>query len=874
MVVRLILLLLVGGVMILVALGAIKMSHHREMVQKELERDTLAAVRSIETMLWMSGDGIDLTDRSYIESLLRTLMEDNPEEQERVIAACFRVGSTGDVVTVGAWVEPDAGDARWYIEDKKISATPTVAHERASVRKIALSGPTYVEKKLVQSPSEHEVESETPANELVLVVDGHDVWMAVRYEALIELRIEMLLMAVMTLVGLILVRHWFAGPLLEVTGLTRRSSSPEQFYDLSRRLRGEFKQLAEAIGGMMTRIDATNQRLHQRDQAFADLYQFAPAALLTLDCTGKIIEANRQAVTMLGLGNENDLLVLEALSFIEAGDRSRLRQTIDRLDLEDSAGCELRVIGDKRTIDAAVRAAPVRDERGYLHRVRLSIVDISRSRQLQRQLAHKGRVLNLILDHMSDAILLVDREGLVAAHNAKLAAMLHAGNNALVSCPYDPDEFWTRLGILDHAMFVDRLRQIGADRFGSVQERFKTHAGTLLFRSVPVQDADGDAIGRLWVVKDVTVEEESQNLAREQENRLQALRRMNERLEGVDTVSELLERLAQLLYGVMNVDTLGITLRRGFDAHELDAHRRYDRGPTVLHRGTGPLLLDMNRALLGAVEKELMPQMLATRNAALWPDLPKTETWSESVRRAGLTSLAAVPLRGVGDAHGLLWVGRHGGERLDHHQINLMEGLAPFIADRLEIAQLRDRLRDLELTDPATDLPNQHQFNQMIRRLAKRPGHAWSVLNVNLDHFRRLNRAVDHATADVALREIGMMLQRLCRQSNMVTRVTGDPTFGVICPGLTLEDATQLGERLCRTIRDQEIALPGDYPWKPTVSIGVASCPVDGAHYDAERVVELAQVRTTLAKKRGRDCVVACGDGLGGLGVERPCEAV
>jgi len=52
------------------------------------------------------------------------------------------------------------------------------------------------------------------------------------------------------------------------------------------------------------------------------------------------------------------------------------------------------------------------------------------------------------------------------------------------------------------------------------------------------------------------------------------------------------------------------------------------------------------------------------------------------VEEAGLTCLAAGPLRGPHETVGIVWIARRGGERLERHQIHLLETLIPTIAIR------------------------------------------------------------------------------------------------------------------------------------------------------------------------------------------------
>ena len=530
-----------------------------------------------------------------------------------------------------------------------------------------------------------------------------------------EMKAQWLLLAVMMLLGLLLIRRWVTGPLSRVMQLISAHAGPGPFYDLAKSKHDEFSRLAEAIGGMLTRLECTTDQLRSRERACQNLYQFAPAAMVSLDSHGKLQEANQRAAEMLGAGNERSLRGRPILDYIRPEDRGLLRQTIDRLNLDPAARCELRVLSGDKTIDVSVECAGVRDEEGNLQSVHLSLLDVSESKQLHRQLADKGHLLNLILDHIPAAVLLIDSQGRIAAHNQQLAALVQCQPHVLMGQVYDASRFWDEMGVANYELFVNRLRQIDADHHRPARERFETRAGVFLFQGVPVQDANGKPVGRLWVVQDITQQEQNQRLLQQQADQLQALKRLGPQLSDVADRDLLMERVCKQLFDVFGVEAIGLALRRD---------EQGSRSIQILHRGQGPYFLETNRALIQAVEKQLMPQAMANQDAALWPELTTALPWAKAFSQAGLTCLAVSPLRTSADAQGILWIARRGGERLERHHMFLLEALAPVIASRLEITQLRERLNGLELTDPVTGLPNERYFDFETRKIVARPGQA------------------------------------------------------------------------------------------------------------------------------------------------------
>ncbi len=815
---RLVLCLLLGGAVISLGLGILELRRAEAMLGMEITQRAMITTRNIQSVLrGVLGPG----KQRAMQDVLSVYLDG------RVRAV--RVGAADlPVVALGDWPSQPSQIALWQLSEHGISAGHEVAIDRLT---------------LIRAPFSDGQRVVT----LELLIDGAAARQQLKAKLVNQMALQMLLLAMVILMGLLLVRRWFTGPLSDISQLVGQHAGPEPFFRLSAQVTGEFGQLAHAVGGMLTRLDAANAQLRRRERAFENLYQFAPAAMVSLDEQGRIIEANRRAAVLLQFQTEQELLGRLVLDFIRQEDRSVFRQNIERLSIDDASRCHLRLMIQKHELDVLVESAAVRDEEGVLQSVRLSLLDISESSRLQRQLADKSQLLNLVIDHMSDAMLLVDAHGKVAAYNEPMAMMLDQRPGVLVGTHYDPETFWDRLGVADAERFVSKLRQIEAEKDRPAQERFVARAGTFLMQGIPVHDSLEQPVGRLWVARDVSSQEQSERLFAQQARQLQALKRMGQHLDGTTGLDSLLDHLACHLYEVFGVEAVGLALRHGEGGQ---------RSRQILHRGHGSCLLEPNRALMTAAEKNLMPAILGNRDIILWSELPATESWSRVFKAANLTTVAGCPLLGNGETKGILWIARGGGERIDRHHVFLMEALAPLIAARLEIAQLCDHMHDLELSDRVTNLPNAAQFEQALSRLGNRPGSSWSIVLLKIDHFRRLNELLDHDAADNLLCEVGNLLRNLARKDCRAFRIRG-PVFGLICDGYGREEVLQLAERLRESLALHDIPLSVGGRWSITTSIGVVSCPIDGR--DVHDLYDLAMSRLETARRSGRDCIISTG---------------
>ena len=802
--------LVAGGIVISCGLSAIELWRNEADLQSQITGRVAVSVRNLQSVL--RGVLVAGSDRDT-QNVLGYFLSGSS-------IRAVRVEVPGrDKVNAGPWPEKTQDTQLWPLAEEGMTTGQEVDLNRLTI---------------VRAPFNHRTLGTV---NLELLIDGPKVRQDQRSAVLKDVSILWLFLAVMTLIGLMLARQWFIGPLSEVVKLASIGIGPEPFFRLSNQMQGEFSQLCQAIGGMLKRLENATRELAARERAMADLYQMAPAAMLSVDTAGKVLEANQRAAESLGRHQPAMLIGKDVLAIIRSEDRAQLRQCINRLDLDAQARCVVRVDVNNKTSELAVDCVAVRDTEGKLSRVRLSLQDVTDANAMRRDLEDKGRLLNLVLDHMSEAIVLVDGQGNVAAVNQRLAALLGTRTDVLMGQPYDAHTFWEPMGALDSERTIARLRQIEADRARPAQERVEARGGVFVFEGIPVLESADKPVGRLWVVHETTAQEQNDRLLEHQSAQLDALSRLGQQLVDVRQVDDVLTRSSDLLHEIFGVEAVGLALRN---------HQTGGRSIQMLHRGTGPYLLESSRGVVDAVERHLMPAVLASEKLMAWPDLPASAPFAKAFGQAGLTSIAGAPLRGAGQTRGILWIARRGGEKLERHHSHWLETLAPMIAATLEVAQLREHLATLDLTDRVTDLPNRRHFDLMVRRLVNRPGYAWSVLAIDVDRFRQLNDRIGHEAADAVLERLARAIQRVVRPSTFVARLGGN-TFALLVPESTVEQTKGLAKRVTAVITEQVVTLPDGKNWKLTARAGIAGSP-DDSHL-GQGVIDQALARLEAARE-------------------------
>ena len=161
-----------------------------------------------------------------------------------------------------------------------------------------------------------------------------------------------------------------------------------------------------------------------------------------------------------------------------------------------------------------------------------------------------------------------------------------------------------------------------------------------------------------------------------------------------------------------------------------------------------------------------------------------------------------------------------------------------------------ERMRELAHTDALTGLGNRRQADLWLVRevqRAARYARPFTVLMLDIDHFKRLNDDHGHAAGDRVLVDLASELVGMVRASDAVVRWGGEE-FLVLAPETALEDAVQVAE----LIRRQIAKLPLGEAHRVTVSIGVAAHRTGD---DPESLVARADAALYMAKRSGRNAV-------------------
>jgi diguanylate cyclase (GGDEF)-like protein len=143
--------------------------------------------------------------------------------------------------------------------------------------------------------------------------------------------------------------------------------------------------------------------------------------------------------------------------------------------------------------------------------------------------------------------------------------------------------------------------------------------------------------------------------------------------------------------------------------------------------------------------------------------------------------------------------------------------------------------------DPLTGLPNRRAFDLALDD-AVATGRPFSVVLVDVDHFKTINDTFGHTTGDEVLCAIAERTRAAVRATDTLARIGGDE-LALVAPGASADGAARLAAALHDALTGL-VPAPGAAP--VTLTTARASFPDDGA--DRDSLLRAADARLHAVK--------------------------
>jgi len=183
--------------------------------------------------------------------------------------------------------------------------------------------------------------------------------------------------------------------------------------------------------------------------------------------------------------------------------------------------------------------------------------------------------------------------------------------------------------------------------------------------------------------------------------------------------------------------------------------------------------------------------------------------------------------------------------------------IAQNIAQTIERTMLYEKAQKDSMFDELTKLYTRRYFRESCCQefsKAERYGTNFSIIMIDIDHFKCFNDMYGHLTGDEVLRKLASVLRSSVRKGDVISRYGGEE-FIILLPETEKEEATLVAEKL-RGLVEKGLILEceGRNIEKITITAGVASYPGDGKTID--EVIGAADRFLYRGKECGRNRVV------------------
>ncbi len=230
----------------------------------------------------------------------------------------------------------------------------------------------------------------------------------------------------------------------------------------------------------------------------------------------------------------------------------------------------------------------------------------------------------------------------------------------------------------------------------------------------------------------------------------------------------------------------------------------------------------------------------------------------------GGCSVVCMPIRTGGKMLGIIQLVNVDMQVYDRNEL-LLQTLADYAAIAIENARAVRRIQELSITDDCTGLYNaRHLFTVLSEEVHRsaRFGYEFSLLFLDLDHFKHVNDQHGHLIGSKLLGQVGQALRENLRLVDAAFRYGGDE-FAILLPQTPKDAALLVTRRLMGVFHSKRWLAGETTDLSLRASVGIASYPADATTPQA--IVHRADEMMYQVKQAGRDNIAVAGVGVVGL---------
>ncbi len=206
--------------------------------------------------------------------------------------------------------------------------------------------------------------------------------------------------------------------------------------------------------------------------------------------------------------------------------------------------------------------------------------------------------------------------------------------------------------------------------------------------------------------------------------------------------------------------------------------------------------------------------------------------------------------------NGFMAISSYRPNAFDRNDMELLNNIAQRAALALDNAYHHELVEKQAQLDSLTEVYNHGYFIKTLQEQAqdcKERNQPLSLIMLDIDYFKQYNDTFGHLIGDEVLIGLCDVIRTHIKNTDAVGRWGGEE-FCISLPNADSQQATEVAKRIRQTMTSlklrnaEQMTIP-----VPTVSQGIAVFPAETD--DITKLIDLADKRLYIAKKRGRDQV-------------------
>ncbi|MBE9608460.1 GGDEF domain-containing protein [Chitinilyticum piscinae] len=177
----------------------------------------------------------------------------------------------------------------------------------------------------------------------------------------------------------------------------------------------------------------------------------------------------------------------------------------------------------------------------------------------------------------------------------------------------------------------------------------------------------------------------------------------------------------------------------------------------------------------------------------------------------------------------------------------------------LKLRDARHELAKERVRDPLTALLNRQEFLELAQREVNRSQRAQrpiSMLLMDIDRLRDINRQFGQSGGDLALQYVASQIRLSIRDFDLAGRYAGEE-LALLLPDTSLGGAAIVAERIRKRVAESG-CMVGTHP--APVSVSIAACEITEETMTLEDLLLAAEATLEHAHKKGDNLVMLYGE--------------